>query len=95
MSGPPYNGATVRWCDVQACDRATASRYNGATVRWRLNTTVQPYDGATIRCAAVQRTTYHVRRMTVRPYTKVAHAESVVSKQLVAWHLVKTLREVV
>ena len=33
--------------------------------------------------------------MTVRLYAKVAHAESVVSKQVVAWHLVKTLCEAV
>ena len=43
----------------------------------------------------VQHTTYDVRCTTVQLYAKVAHAESVVSKQVVAWHLVKTLREAV
>ena len=91
--------------------RTTVRPYNGmmykrATVRRRHDTTVRLYDGAIIRqcdCtmaprydgAAVRRTMYDVRCTTVRLYTKVTPAESVVSKQVVAWHLVKTLPEAV
>ena len=78
-----YTRATVRRCDCTMVRRISVRLYNGAIIQWYDRTMASRYNGTA------------VRRTIIRLYTKVAPAESVVSKQVVAWHLVKTLHEAV